>query len=487
MLKLLMETLTCFFLCKKLRRRLTMSIKIVETSLRDGHQSLLATRMTTQEILSVVPELDKAGYYALEVWGGATFDSCLRFLNEDPWERLREIKKLAPNTKLQMLFRGQNILGYRHYADDIVEKFVQKSIENGIDIIRIFDALNDIRNLKSAVDATKKYGGHCQIALSYTTSPVHTVSYFVKLAQEVEKMGADSLCIKDMAGILLPSDAYDLISQLKKNTKLPINLHSHATAGIMEATYLKAIEAGVDIIDTALSPLSGGTSQPATESFHYILQNTPYDPKLNIKHLNLAAHKLTFIKDNYLKNGILNPKALTSNPSILEYQVPGGMLSNLMSQLKEQNQMDDYEEVLKEIPVVRKDLGYPPLVTPISQMVGTQAVMNVITGERYKIVPTEVKEYLHGYYGLAPAPINPLVLAKIIGDDPVITHRPADDLKPEFEELKKKYSYIAKSDEDILSIALFGKVALDFLEKKHQDKPKTQVFAFSVTVGGKPS
>lgn len=463
-----------------------MALKIVETSLRDGHQSLLATRMTTKDILSIVPELDKAGFHALEVWGGATFDACLRFLDEDPWERLREIKKLAPNTKLQMLFRGQNILGYRHYSDDIVDKFVQKSIENGIDIIRIFDALNDIRNLKSAVDATKKYGGHCQIALSYTTSPVHTIDYYVKLAQEVEEMGADSLCIKDMAGILLPDDAFNLITQLKKNTKLPINLHGHATAGIMEATYLKAIEAGVDIIDTALSPLSGGTSQVATESFHYILKDTKYDPNLDIEQLNHAAAKLTVIKDEHLKNGTLNPKALTSNPNILLYQVPGGMLSNLMSQLRDQNMMKDYEKVLEEVPIVRKDLGYPPLVTPMSQMIGTQAVMNVMTQSPYKIVSKEIKEYLLGLYGKAPAKIDSLVLAKIIGKEKVITHRPADDLKPEFESLKKAYEGLAKSDEDLLSIALFGKVAISFLEKKYSDKPKPrkEVYAFSVTIGG---
>jgi oxaloacetate decarboxylase alpha subunit len=384
-----------------------------------------------------------------------------------------------------MLFRGQNILGYRHYPDDIVDKFVQKSIENGIDIIRIFDALNDVRNLKSAVDATKKYGGHCQIALSYTTSPVHTIDYYVNLAKEVESMGADSLCIKDMAGILLPNDAYNLIKALKHNTKLPINLHGHATAGIMEATYIKAIEAGVDIIDTALSPLSGGTSQVATESFYHILKDTPYDTKLDIDLLKKAAEKLTVIKDEYLKKGILNPKALTSNPNILEYQVPGGMLSNLMSQLKEQNQMDDYEKVLKEVPKVRKDLGYPPLVTPISQMVGTQAVMNVMTGNPYKIVSKEIREYLHGLYGKSPAPVDPLLLAKIIGDDTIITHRPADDLKPEFEDLKKKYEGFAKSDEDLLSIALFGKVAIAYLEKKYQEKPKPkkEIYAFSVTIG----
>jgi oxaloacetate decarboxylase alpha subunit len=486
MLKLFMEALSKSFYLKTTRRYTYMALKIVETSLRDGHQSLMATRMTTKDILSIVPELDKAGFHALEVWGGATFDACLRFLDEDPWERLREIKKLAPNTKLQMLFRGQNILGYRHYPDDIVEKFVQKSIENGIDIIRIFDALNDIRNLKSAVDATKKYGGHCQIALSYTTSPVHTIEYYVKLAKEVEAMGADSLCIKDMAGILLPDDAYNLITQLKRNTKLPINLHGHATAGIMQATYLKAIEAGVDIIDTALSPLSGGTSQVATESFCYILKDTKYDPKLNLDFLNQAAAKLTIIKDQAIKDGILNPKALTVNPSILEYQVPGGMLSNLMSQLREQNQMDDYEKVLKEVPIVRKDLGYPPLVTPMSQMIGTQALMNVMTQNPYKIVSKEIKEYLHGLYGKAPAKIDSILLTKIIGDDKIITHRPADDLKPEFENLKKKYGDFAKSDEDLLSIALFGKVAISFLEKKYKKthEPRKEVYAFSVTIGG---
>lgn len=463
-----------------------MAVKIVETSMRDGHQSLMATRMTTKDILSIIPDLDKAGFHALEVWGGATFDACLRFLDEDPWERLREIKKLAPNTKLQMLFRGQNILGYRHYPDDIVEKFVEKSIKNGIDIIRIFDALNDIRNLKSAVDATKKYGGHCQIALSYTTSPVHTIEYYVNLAKEVEAMGADSLCIKDMAGILLPDDAYNLITQLKKNTKLPINLHGHATAGIMQATYIKAIEAGVDIIDTALSPLSGGTSQVATESFHYILKDTKHDPKLNIEVLNEAAAKLTVIKDKALKDGILNPKALTTNPSILLYQVPGGMLSNLMGQLREQNLMDEYEKVLKEVPIVRKDLGYPPLVTPMSQMIGTQALMNVISSSPYKIVSKEIKEYLHGLYGKAPAKVNSLLLSKIIGKDKVITYRPADDLAPEFESLKKQYKDFAQSDEDLLSIALFGKVAISFLEKKYNQKPeiKPEIYAFSVTIGG---
>ncbi len=442
-------------------------MKIVDTALRDGSQSLIATRLTTDEILPVAKVLDKAGYYALEVWGGATFDSCLRFLDEDPWERLRAIRKACPHTKLQMLFRGQNILGYHHYPDDVVEKFVQKSIENGIDIIRVFDALNDVRNLKSAVDACIKYHGHCQIALSYTTSPVHTVDYYVKLAKEVEKMGAHSLCIKDMAGVLLPEDAYELISRLKAETKLPIELHSHCTAGVCEMTYRRAIDAGVDIIDTALSPLAGGTSQPATEAFNYALKGTKYDPKLDQEKLDEAAAILQKSRDKYLKNGTLKAKALCVNPRILKYQVPGGMLSNLMSQLDKQGAMDKFEDVLKEVPAVRKDMGYPPLVTPLSQMVGTQAVMNVMTGERYKMVPKEIKDYLHGLYGKAPAPVNEEIKKKIIGDDEVITYRPADKLEPEFEKLKKQYKKIAKCDEDVLSIALFDQVAISFLKRKY--------------------
>ena len=460
-----------------------MALKIVETSLRDGHQSLFATRMNTEEVLSVLKELDDAGYHAIEVWGGATFDACIRFLNEDPWERLRKAKALCKKTKLQMLFRGQNILGYRHYADDVVEKFVQKSIENGIDIIRIFDALNDIRNLECAVKATKKYGGECQIALSYTTSPVHTIAYYVDLAKQVEALGADSLCIKDMAGVLLPGDAYELIKELKKNTKLPIELHTHCTGGIAEMTIQKAIEAGVDIVDTALSPLAGGTSQPCTESLNFALKGTKYDPKLNLDCLNKGAAALSKIRAKYLENGLLNPKVLSFNPNILKYQVPGGMLSNLISQLKQQNASDKLEDVLKEVPNVRKDLGYPPLVTPLSQMVGTQAVMNVISGERYKLVPKEIKDYLHGRYGKAPAPINQEVQKKIIGDDEVITCRPADLIAPEFEELKEKYRDIAKCDEDVLSIALFEKNALEFLGKKYGPK-EDEVEEFNVVLGG---
>ena len=462
-----------------------MGVKIVETSLRDGHQSLFATRMTTEEVLSVVKEIADAGYHALEVWGGATFDACLRFLNEDPWERLRAIKAICPNTKLQMLFRGQNILGYRHYSDDVVDMFVKKSIENGIDIIRVFDALNDIRNLKQAVISTKKYGGHCQIALSYTTSPVHTVEYYVELAKEIEALGADSLCIKDMAGVLLPEAAYELFSKLKANTSLPLELHSHCTGGICEMTYMKAIEAGCDIIDTALSPLSNGTSQPSTQAFNFALANTKYDPMLDGAKLNSASKVLTKIKDKYLASGTLNPKALSVNPNILKYQVPGGMLSNLMSQLQAQNAMDKYDEVLREVPKVRKDLGYPPLVTPLSQMVGTQAVMNVITGERYKLVPNEIKDYLHGKYGKAPAEVNQEVLHKIIGDDEIITCRPADLLEPEFEGLKEKYKDIARSDEDVLSLALFEKVAVEFLTKKYNpvQEEEDEVEEFNVYLG----
>ncbi|MCQ3034690.1 MAG: pyruvate carboxylase subunit B [Bacilli bacterium] len=457
-----------------------MGVKIVETALRDGHQSLFATRMTTDEVLLGLEELDKAGYHAIEIWGGATFDSCLRFLNEDPWERLRKVRKVCKNTKLQMLFRGQNILGYRHYADDVVDKFVELSIKNGIDVIRIFDALNDIRNLKCAVDATKKYAkkykrGEAQIALSYTESPVHTVEYYVELAKEVEAIGADSLCIKDMAGVLLPEKAYELISAIKKNTKLPVELHSHCTGGIMGLTYMRAIQAGVDIIDCALAPLAGGTSQPCTESICYALAGTEYDPKLNMDLVASASKKMEAVRDKYLKSGLLKAKSLTINPNILKYQVPGGMLSNLMNQLDAFGKLDQLDAVLQEVPNVRKDLGYPPLVTPLSQMVGTQAVQNVLNGERYKTCPKEIKEYCHGKYGKSPAPVDEDVRKKIIGDDEVITHRPADDLAPEFENLKKEYKGIAKSDEDVLSIALFGDVALKFINQRNEDAIPTKI------------
>lgn len=439
-------------------------VKITETVLRDGQQSLIATRLKTSDILSVVDTLDKAGYHSLEVWGGATMDSCIRFLKEDPWERLREIKKRAKNTKLQMLLRGQNLLGYRHYSDEIVEKFIEKSIENGIDIIRVFDALNDVRNLKASVDAINKYGGHCQIALSYTVSPVHTVDYYVELAKEVEAMGADSLCIKDMAGVMLPNDATKLITALKKNSSLPIQLHTHATAGISEMLYMKAIEAGVDVIDTALSVFAGGTSQPSTEAMFYALENTEYDLKLDISCLEEAVEILNPVKNKFVEDGTLNPKALMLNPGILKYQVPGGMLSNLMSQLAMQNAMDKYEDVLKEIPNVRADLGYPPLVTPMSQMVGTQAVMNVVTGERYKMCPTEVKDYVKGKYGKPPVEISSDIVKIIIGDDEVITSRPADLLTETFEEIKKECSDLVSTDEDILTYAMFPSVAREYFE-----------------------
>ncbi len=459
-----------------------MGIKIVETALRDGHQSLFATRMTTDEVVSMAKILDDAGYYAMEVWGGATFDACMRFLNEDPWERLRKVRAVCKKTKLQMLFRGQNILGYRHYSDDVVDMFCKKSIENGIDIIRVFDALNDIRNLQQAVKSTKKYGGECQIALSYTTSPVHTIEYYVNLAKEVEKLGADSLCIKDMAGVLTPEDAKKLFSALKKGTSLPLELHSHCTGGICEMTYMAAIENGCDIIDTCLSPLSGGTAQPSTQAFNVALKGTKYDPALNVDALHECEPVMEKVKAKYLANGLLNPKALSVNPNILTYQVPGGMLSNLMSQLKAQNAMDKYDEVLKEVPRVRKDMGYPPLVTPLSQMVGTQAVLNVMTGVRYKMVAKEIKDYLHGKYGKAPAPVDPEIAKSIIGDDEVITCRPADLLAPEFEALKEKYKDIARCDEDVLSLALFENVAIEFLNKKYNPAPEVEVEEFNVVI-----
>lgn len=451
-------------------------VKIVETSVRDGHQSLFATRMTTEEVVKLCKIYDNVGYHAIEVWGGATFDACLRFLNEDPWERLRAVRKACPNTKLQMLFRGQNILGYRHYSDDVVDMFCKKSIENGIDIIRVFDALNDLRNLKTAVESTKKYGGECQIALSYTTSPIHTIDYYVNLAKEIEALGADSICIKDMAGVLLPDDATALVSALKKNSKLPIELHSHCTAGICEMTYMAAIKAGIDIVDTSLSPLSNGTAQPSTQALNYALKGCEYDPKLNVEEIYKAEPIVTEIVNKYLKNGLLNPKSFQINPNILTYQVPGGMLSNMIKQLTDQGAMDKYEEVLKEIPRVRKEMGYPPLVTPLSQMVGTQSVLNILGGERYKLCAKEIKDYLHGKYGKSPSPVDEDIKKKIIGDDKVITCRPADLLEPEYETLKEKYKDLARSDEDVLSLALFEQVAVDFLTNKYNPKSDSDEF-----------
>ena len=454
-----------------------MAVKIVETSLRDGHQSLFATRMTTDEVVELAEKLDDARFHALEVWGGATFDACLRFLNEDPWERLRRVRKVCRKTKLQMLFRGQNMLGYRHYSDDVVDMFCKKAIENGIDIIRVFDALNDVRNLKQAVISTKKYGGECQIALSYTTSPVHTLEYYVNFAKEVEALGADSICIKDMAGVLTPGDATKLITAIKRNTHLPVELHCHCTGGICEMTYMAAVEAGVDIIDCSLSPLSGGTAQPSTQATIAALEGSEYDPNINMDAINAAEPIMDRIVAKYINNGTLNPKAYMTNTNILTYQVPGGMLSNLMSQLKGQNALDKYDEVLREIPRVRKDMGYPPLVTPLSQMVGTQAVLNVISGKRYRIVAKEIKDYLRGRYGKYPSPVNEEIKKQIIGNEKSITCRPADLLKPEFEDLKEKYKDIAQSDEDVLSLALFESVATEFLKKKyHQEEDEIVEF-----------
>ncbi|MCI7223926.1 MULTISPECIES: oxaloacetate decarboxylase subunit alpha [Fusobacterium] len=447
-------------------------IKVMETCLRDGHQSLIATRMTTAEMLPIIETLDKVGYHSLEMWGGATFDAAVRFLKEDPWERLREIRKRAKNTKLQMLLRGQNLLGYRHYADDIVEKFVKKSIENGIDIIRIFDALNDVRNLKAACEATKKYGGHAQLALSYTISPVHTIEYYKNLALEMEKIGADSIAIKDMSGILLPEVAYELVKELKSVLKVPVEVHTHATAGLASMTYIKAIEAGADIIDTAISPFAGGTSQPATESIVRALAGTDRETGFDLEILKEIAEYFKPIRAKYLQNGTLNPQALMTEPSIVEYQLPGGMLSNLLSQLKAQKAEHKYEEVLKEIPRVRADLGYPPLVTPLSQMVGTQAVFNVLTGSRYKMVPNEIKDYVKGLYGKSPVPIADDIKEKIIGKQEPFTGRPADLIAPEFEKLKEESKDFARTEEDVLTYALFPQVAKEYLTGKYMNEKK---------------
>lgn len=441
-------------------------VKICETVLRDAHQSLIATRMTTEQMLPILEQMDKVGYYSLEAWGGATFDSCLRFLNEDPWERLRKIRDKVKNTKLQMLFRGQNILGYRHYADDVVEYFVQKSIANGIDIIRIFDALNDPRNLKTAINATIKEGGHVQAAISYTTSPAHSNKGFAEYAKQLEDMGANSICIKDMAGLLTPYNAYELVSMLKETVKVPIELHTHYTSGLASMTLLKAIEAGVDIVDTAISPMAMGTSQPPTESLVATLAGTEYDTGLDLKELDKVCKYFMPLREKYLKDGLLDPKVLKVDVNALLYQVPGGMLSNLVSQLKQAGKSDKLDEVLAEVPRVRADAGYPPLVTPSSQIVGTQAVFNVIGGERYKMCTKEFKGLVRGEYGKTPVPIDPEFAKKIIGDEKQITYRPADVLKPELEELREKVKPWAVQDEDVLSYALFEQVALKFFEAR---------------------
>ncbi len=443
-------------------------VMITETILRDAHQSQAATRMRVEDMLPACEILDKAGFYSLECWGGATFDSCLRFLNEDPWDRLRALRKAIPNTKLQMLLRGQNILGYRHYADDVVDKFVQKSIENGIDVVRIFDALNDLRNMEQAAKSVKKYGGILELAMSYTTSPVHTTDYFVDLAKQMEQMGADNICIKVMANLLLPYDAYELVSKLKKTVKCPIHLHTHNTSGIGDMTILKAIEAGADIVDTALSPLANGTSQPTTESMVATLAGTEYDTGLELDKLVQASEYFKTVADRLKTDKILDPKVLAVNINTLLYQVPGGMFSNLLSQLKEAGKADKLQECLAEVPNVRKDFGYPPLVTPTSQIVGTQAVLNVLCGERYKMVTKESKGLLAGEYGQLPAEVNPEVRKKCIGDTPVITGRPADALKPELDTLKEEIKDYMIQEEDVLSYALFPQVAMNFFKKRKE-------------------
>jgi oxaloacetate decarboxylase alpha subunit len=428
--------------------------------------------MTTEEMLPILAEMDKVGYHSLEAWGGATFDACMRFLNEDPWERLRKIRAEVKNTKLQMLFRGQNILGYRHYSDDVVEYFVQKSIANGIDIIRIFDALNDPRNLTTAINATKKEGGHVQAAFSYTTGPVYTMDYYSKYAKQLEEMGADSICIKDMAGLLKPYDAYELVKTLKESTSLPIQLHTHYTAGLASMTLLKAIEAGVDVVDTAISPMAMGTSQPPTETLVATLQGTEYDTGISLDQLNKIGKHFTPLREKYLAEGLLNPKALKVDVNALLYQVPGGMLSNLMSQLKQAGKEDKLTEVLEEVPRVRADVGYPPLVTPSSQIVGTQAVFNVLNGERYKTCTKEFKGVVRGEYGKTPVAIAPEFIKKILGEDAkVIDYRPADDLAPELDTLRAAIpaGYL-EQDEDVLSYALFEQVALKFFEYRKNQK-----------------
>lgn len=445
-------------------------IGITETAIRDAHQSLIATRMTTEEMLPVLPLMDKVGFHSIECWGGATFDSCLRFLNEDPWERLRTLRKNLPNSKLQMLFRGQNMLGYRHYADDVLEYFVQKSVANGIDIIRIFDALNDVRNLETAVKAAKKEGAHTQIAISYTTGDKFTNEYFVDYAKRIESVGADSICLKDMAALLTPYRAGSLIADLKKAVKIPIQLHTHYTSGLASMCLLKAIESGVDYIDTAMSPLANGTSHTPTESMVAALQGTEYDTGLDLKLLTEIRDYFMKLRDKYIKSGLLDPKMLAVDANALIYQVPGGMLSNLLSQLKQAGKEDKLTEVLQEVPRVRKDAGDLPLVTPTSQIVGTQAVFNVLMGERYKMVTKEFKGVVRGEYGQTPTPIDPGFRKKIIGDAEPVDCRPADLLEPELDKLRKECAEWTEQEEDVLSYAQFGQVAVKFFEQRRNKK-----------------
>ena len=446
------------------------AVGITETVLRDAHQSLIATRMTTDDMEPILKSLDEIGYHSLEMWGGATFDSCMRFLSEDPWERLRRIRAAVKKTKLQMLLRGQNILGYKNYADDIVEEFVKRSVANGIDIIRVFDALNDTRNMETAINTAIAEKAHVQAAISYTVSPVHTTSLYVDLAKRMEEMGADSICIKDMAGLLTPYCAYELVAAIKDAVDLPLQVHSHETSGLAAMTYLKAVEAGADIVDTAISPFSRGTSQPPTESIVASLSGTGYDTGLDLQRLNSIAEYFKPLMERYTKEGLLDPKVLSVNINTLLYQVPGGMLSNLVSQLKMQNAMDKFEDVLREIPKVREELGYPPLVTPTSQIIGTQAVFNVIMGERYKFIPKEVKAYVKGMYGKPTVEIGEEMRQRIIGDEEVITCRPADLIPPQYENMKNEIWDYAEKEEDILSYALFPQVAKEYFKGRRKSR-----------------
>ena len=461
-------------------------VRINETVLRDAHQSLIATRMPTEVMLPIIDTMDQVGYNAVECWGGATFDACMRFLKEDPWERLRKLRAGFKNTKLQMLLRGQNILGYKHYPDDVVEYFVQKSIANGIDIIRIFDCLNDLRNLEASVKACKKEGGHAQIALAYTLGDAYTEEYWMNIAKDIESMGADSICIKDMAGLLLPYEAEKLVKALKSATSLPIDLHTHYTSGVASMTYMKAAEAGVDIIDCAISPFALGTSQPATEVMVEAFEGQPFETGLDQKLLAKIADHFRPYREECLASGLMDPKVLGVNIKTLMYQVPGGMLSNMVSQLKEQNASDKYDTVLEEIPQVRKDFGEPPLVTPSSQIVGTQAVMNVLMGERYKVATDQTKDLLAGEYGKTIKPFNPEVQKKIIGDREVITCRPADKLQPGLDKFEKEVSQWKQQDEDTLSYALFPQVATDFFKYRLAQQEKVDVAAADTKNGAYP-
>ena len=444
-------------------------LQIMDTTIRDGQQSLWATRMQIGDMLPILSKMDRVGYWAIEAWGGATFDSCMRFLNEDPWERLRKIRAAMPNTKLQMLLRGQNILGYKHYSDDIVRRFVRASVRNGIDIIRIFDALNDTDNLKVAIEETVKSGAMASGAISYTTSPVHTLDKYVELAKEMAAMGVGSICIKDMAGIMTPQSCYDLVSALKDAVDLPVVLHTHCTTGLAFMTYLKGIEAGADVIDTAISPFSGGTSQPATETLYYTLKEMGYDMSLDPAILHKMADYFKHVRAEYIADGTLNPISLTTDTQCLTYQIPGGMLSNLLSQLKMMNKLDKFDEALEETPRVRKDMGYPPLVTPTSQLVGTQAVQNVLAGERYKNVGAEMRAYCRGEYGKTPAPIDPEVRAKILGDEKPIEGRYAETLPADtFEKAQAELGDTARCEEDVLSYIAFPQVAENFFEKRRE-------------------